>query len=110
MTEHEWLHPTKTAEMLKYFRSKASDRKKRLFACGLCYRFWKHLTQEGVEAVRMAELYADGMVESQQMENHHLEAGRCLHSNSNLRYEKTAALLAAKAASHADANEAMKTA
>src|SRR4051812_17440902 len=61
MTEAEWLAATKPEPMLAFLRSKVSDRKLRLFACGCCRRMWDMLTTEADRsAIELGEQLADG--------------------------------------------------
>jgi hypothetical protein len=61
MTEDEWLACNDPMPMLAFLRSKASDRKVRLFACA-CFHpvrdFFSKVTQRAVE---VAERFADGI-------------------------------------------------
>src|SRR5262249_31894678 len=63
MTEDEWLACNHPPTMGEFLRSRASDRKLRLFACGWARLNW---TKEGAvlrqHAVHIAELYADRRV------------------------------------------------
>src|ERR1700720_2978691 len=61
MTEAEWLACTDPTPMLKFLRGKASDRKLRLFACACCRRYCHMLTPETLDALRVAERFADGL-------------------------------------------------
>ena len=67
MTEHEWQHCTDPTPVLEFLRGKASDRKLRLFAVACCRRFWGVATQDDRTLVRVAEMFADGEVEGQDL-------------------------------------------
>jgi hypothetical protein len=62
MTEAEWLASRNHSKMLEFLGNKASDRKLRLFSCACCRHIWDWIEDEGSrEAVRVAELFADGL-------------------------------------------------
>jgi hypothetical protein len=62
MIESEWLACTDPEPMLKFLRSKADERKLRLFAVACCRRIWHLLTDElSRKTIESAERYADGM-------------------------------------------------
>jgi hypothetical protein len=61
MTEAEWLACEHPRFMLEYLRGRGSGRKLRLFACACCRRIWQLLADKRFrQAVKVAELYADG--------------------------------------------------
>jgi hypothetical protein len=63
MNEAEWLTSTDSARMLALVRDKGSVRKLRLFALGCCQRVSAKITlPRSAEAIRVAELYAEGLV------------------------------------------------
>ena len=68
MTEADWLACTDPQPMLEFVRGKASDRKVRLFAVACCRRVWPSLEHEEFRnAVRKAELFADGLADRGEM-------------------------------------------
>lgn len=68
MTEAEWLACIDPLPMLQFLRRTASDRKVRLFAVACCRRVWPSLEHEEFrDAVRTAELFADGLVDRNEM-------------------------------------------
>ena len=68
MTEAEWLACTNPQPMLEFLRGTASDRKVRLFAVACCRRVWSSLQNEEFrDAVRKAELFADGRADRAEM-------------------------------------------
>ncbi len=75
MTEAEWLACTDPQPMLEFLRRKASDRKLRLFAVACCRRVWASLEHEEFrDAVRKAELFADGLADRAEMLQAHEKA------------------------------------
>ena len=75
MTEAEWLAGTDPQPMIEFLRRGASDRKVRLFAVACCRRVWASLEHEEFrEAVRKAELFADGLVDRDEMDQAHGKA------------------------------------
>jgi hypothetical protein len=73
MTEAEWLGCTDPRPMLEFLRSKASDRKLRLFAVGCCRRA-SEMASFGV--VSLAECAADGLATDDELANARSEAER----------------------------------
>jgi hypothetical protein len=75
MIEAEWLACGDPHPMLEFLRRKASDRKVRLFAVACCRRVWSSLEHEEFrDAVRKAELFADGVVDRDEMLRAHEKA------------------------------------
>jgi hypothetical protein len=69
MTEAEWQSCQDPQKMLEYLRGRATDRKLRLFGVACCRRVWASIKGEPFrEAVRVAELYADGLATQEAME------------------------------------------
>jgi hypothetical protein len=63
VTEAAWLACTDPTPMLEFLRSKAGDRKLRLFAVACCRRFLPLIRDPRVgEALEVAERFADGLV------------------------------------------------
>ncbi|HJZ54410.1 MAG TPA: hypothetical protein VKE74_05605 [Gemmataceae bacterium] len=62
MTGDEWARSTDPWLMIEYLKSgrRVTDRKARLLACGLLRRFADWLADEALDAVKVAEQYADG--------------------------------------------------
>jgi hypothetical protein len=61
MTEEEWLASANPAPMLEFVRGKTSDRKLRLFACGVCRQLAPLVgIDEYVRGIEAAESYVDG--------------------------------------------------
>jgi hypothetical protein len=69
MTEADWLTSREPGKMVKFLNPQASDRKKRLVACAACRRVWHLFTDERCrEAIRIAELFADGQATDEERE------------------------------------------
>jgi hypothetical protein len=63
MSEAYWLACDDPASMLEYLRSRASNRRLRLFAVACCRKVWPYLQdQRSRQAVETAESYADGQI------------------------------------------------
>jgi hypothetical protein len=64
MTEEEWLtYRSEPKVMLSWLRTKATNRKKRLFGCACCRRIWNLIGNEkSRSAVLLAERFADGLL------------------------------------------------
>ena len=78
MNERRWFRATEPQEMLAWLRhaGRLSERKARLFAVGCCRRIWHLLTSESSRrAVEVAEQYADGRVDDEQLRAASKEAG-----------------------------------
>lgn len=69
MTEAEWLTSSDCSALLQYAWDKVSDRKLRLFACACCRRVKSLLPADrGSLVVRMAERFADGLANLDELE------------------------------------------
>jgi hypothetical protein len=94
MTEAEWLACTNPQLMIEFLRPKASDRKIRLFAVACCRRVWSSLQHEEFrDAVRTAELFADGLVDRAEMLRAY-EKAFAMHPKNGKGYGPSAALTA----------------
>jgi hypothetical protein len=70
VTEAEWSACTDPKLMLEFLRSKASDRKLRLFAAACCRRVWDLLGDaRSRQQVEAAEAYVDGQVTEHALED-----------------------------------------
>jgi hypothetical protein len=69
MTEAEWRVCNDPLVMLAHLRSKASNRKGRLFGCACCYRIWHLLGEESRAAVKLAEEYADELIDPEELDS-----------------------------------------
>jgi hypothetical protein len=63
VTEAEWLAGEDPAPMLEFHEGKASDRRLRLFACGVCRRREFRTSTDGTDALSVAEDFADGLAD-----------------------------------------------
>jgi hypothetical protein len=69
VTEGEWRQCTDLLKMLDFLRSRASDRKLRLFACACCRGVWRQLRDgRSRRVVEVAERLADGLATDQERE------------------------------------------
>jgi hypothetical protein len=60
MTETEWLTSVETHILVAFLGCKASDRKMRLFACGVCRQLASYVeTEEYIRAIEAGEEFAD---------------------------------------------------
>jgi hypothetical protein len=76
VTEAEWLAATDPGPMLEFLRDKASERKLRLFAVACCRRIYDLLDNVRVRmSVEIAERFAEGSANSQELELAHQKAG-----------------------------------
>ncbi len=68
MTEADWLTYTDPGRMLEFLRGKASERKLRLFAVACCrHNFQCMVDVRRRKAVEVAELYADGLANEEEL-------------------------------------------
>lgn len=76
MDEAKWLaYRTEPKVMLSWLRSKATNRKKRLFGCACCRRIWSLIGNEkSRSAVLLAERFADGQLTDRERATAHTEA------------------------------------
>jgi hypothetical protein len=78
MTEAEWLACTDRQLLLEFLRGKTSDRKLRLFVCACCRRIWEWLGDKPRGWVGIAEQYADGVVNQQELEKAAAESEKAI--------------------------------
>jgi hypothetical protein len=73
MTEAEWLSSDDPKAMLEYLRSRTSERKLRLFACGCARLLWQRFAQGRVPdprsktAVELAEAFLEGCASAEDL-------------------------------------------
>jgi hypothetical protein len=111
MTEAEWLNATSPHEMLRFLEGSGAemDRKLRLFACACCRRVWPLLTdRRSREAVEVAERYAEGTSDWQEMRAAHDNAVQAEYDAQDAAFQASSqnatdspASLAAAAAAYA---------
>ncbi|VTR94621.1 Uncharacterized protein (Fragment) OS=uncultured bacterium PE=4 SV=1 [Gemmata massiliana] len=93
MTETEWLAACDPMPMLSYLGDKGSCRKHRLFGCACCRRIWSYLSDpRSQEAVRGAELYADGQITQQALSSVQVGADRAMRPWSERNFVGTGPL------------------
>jgi hypothetical protein len=70
MTESDWQNAADPQAMLHFLRTSGqlSERKARLFAVACCRRVWCLLDQVGTAAVAVAERYADGATNAEELQ------------------------------------------
>jgi hypothetical protein len=68
MTAEEWDACTDTDAMLRQLRGKVSDRKLRFFSCAVCRRIAPRMSSGYLQAVRAAEMFADGRASAAALE------------------------------------------
>jgi hypothetical protein len=66
MTEDEWLQTANLYTRVRFVASRSSDRKLRLFACASARRCFGVLEAPHLQAIEVAEQFADGLVSDQQ--------------------------------------------
>jgi hypothetical protein len=80
MTEEEWLACADPSKMLRMISSKATERKLRLFTVACCRRI-RHLldVEECQRAVEVAERYADGQADADELDEARRAATENIH-------------------------------
>ncbi len=100
MTEKKWAVCADPLKMLKFLGEEISERKERLFAVACCRRVSDYLDERCEQALKVAESYADGLVDDTELCDSHLEAhefaGESEHEN-----EDYSGAYAGKAVAHA---------
>lgn len=94
MTEAEWLTCADPDPMVEWVRSKASERKLRLFACACCQRLGRQRLLPDADsrtAVEVAERYADGLVPKKALAAARSEAYRVVKAQRGRRGVNTGA-------------------
>jgi hypothetical protein len=92
MTEAEWLACREPVRMVWWLRGRTTDRKLRLFACGLGRRVWDRLRHDDLRrAVEVAERAADGHATAGELEAVSDAAFRAVALNGGVRAGWTAA-------------------
>jgi hypothetical protein len=76
LTEAEWLHMGEPRRMLRFLRGRISDRKRRLFAVACCRRIRHLLDKQSLDALDVAERFADRRASRREMARARRLAGR----------------------------------
>lgn len=72
MTEAEWLDKPQPFALIEFFRSRVSERRRRLLACACCRRVWDLLGQDSIRhSIELAESYADGAIRAAELHAAH---------------------------------------
>jgi hypothetical protein len=83
MTEKQWLKSTDPQAMFRHLRTRASDRKIRLFMCECCRKVWALANDERLhEILPIIEGFADGTVKDRDRGRAHRIGGAVLQSSS----------------------------
>jgi hypothetical protein len=68
LTETDWLTSCDVQQLLDFIRPRTTERKRRLFACACCRRFWDRFqAEESRRAVEVAERFADGLASADEL-------------------------------------------
>jgi hypothetical protein len=83
MTEAEWLACDDPKAMLDFLRTKAADRKLRLFGVACCYRMIEDMRVDSrcQNAIEVVERFADGEVAETEVDKARDEVGQCGFGN-----------------------------